>query len=703
MSESTRAIITGKLKLTREQENRLLQCAINRRQTCLTEMGWISSITAPSRSSQPYDGWLDIRHIAWSSYGNDFSYRQNTAKFGALFRLFNSSVNVPKRAVRMFKARAADAILNTDPWIGMKAEGEEDEDPAVKFAARFLTRKFSDNGVKDALREATEQAAVSGESVVKICRKRPKSGPSHGRIWIAGGGQAMDAVSGASAQVPESEVTDTSGGRVTEHDTWEPDADIPGVERLKRDPQTKKPQDAHLSDAAVPLHQKHSFGELDVTVIPYQDFICSPNAASLQDADYREHSLQWEEGLLRSFIAGYPTNPDADEWLRFVHQGDTKNKVESQRPKVSNGRWWNEDPGGIIPKGLYGESWMRFDLNDDGEHIIEVCLLWDVKNEFPIGYDYAEEVSGIPDELPFKVIRIIPEKNRWYGVGFYELLSNEHEFIDRQWNRIDSRSSTSGVFKWHVEDSIVEVERNIPLEFNSPRVYTIRKDVESPDKALGFTELPKMDDNIWQMLTQCTQNAQTMSGTMQPSDSANSDLNQSNTLGEQELLNQEADVINGDIIQDLLSGITEVIRRGAWVVFKNFDIEFARLLMGAERADQLEAYLAPHMNDLLYTLKPTLTKQQNKQQMASIQQALTILVGDGVPWTALVAQNPAQAKILQPLYERSLAIHDIENPSKLLVISPAPMPQPGTMPQSPDATAQPFNQPPPALPAPAPL
>jgi hypothetical protein len=47
----------------------------------------------------------------------------------------------------------------------------------------------------------------------------------------------------------------------------------------------------------------------------------------------------------------------------------------------------------------------------------------------------------------------------------------------------------------------------------------------------------------------------------------------------------------------------------------------------------------PNVNELLYHLKPTLTKQLNRQMMQSIQQSLGLLVGE-ISWRELRIGDP---------------------------------------------------------------
>lgn len=688
-AESPVSPYRGKLRLTRSQEQRLMTEFQDRHKAALDAMGFVIEAQ--------YDGWLGIRKEAWSSYYNDFTYRQNTARYAALFRLWNSSVNIPKRAARLFKAKAADAIFGIEPFVGLEPEGDEDVDPAVPLAQRFFNRKLNDADAKDCFRQAIEQACVSGEAVIKIARKPSKVGPSRGRVWMTGGGQAIDEQTGQMVNVPETSIQDTTGKPVTEHDAWEADAMLVGVERLQRDPEVKKPHDARLSEYLIPLDQTPGWGDLDLGVIPYQDFVISPNQESVEKADYCAHVMQWEEGDARAFLTGSHLTPEAQQWLDGVHRATNKTRVESRQPNESTGekKWTGDIPVGM-PKLSVAESWGRFDLNDDGKTIIEVCLLWDVNAQFPIGYDYRDEATSLQNERPFKVVRIIKAKDRWHGIGFYELLSNEHSFIDRQWNRIDARSGTSGTFKWHKKGAIIEVERGIPLELNSPRVYTIDSSVEDPRMAFGFVEMPKMDENIWNMLNQAIQNAQAMSGTMMPSDSANSDLNQSDTLGEQELLNQESDVMNGDIMQDLTKGLTETLRAALYVVFKNIRPEDANMLLSAERAKQLLDWITANVPKLQYHLKLTLKKARNRQQMQANEQALVMLVGE-VPYFQIARTDPEVAERVKPLIEGVLASNEIPGVDKIMKPLPIPLPNP-TDPNAPASAGQP---PPTALPPPA--
>lgn len=676
----TKVIIKGKLKLNVEQENRLMLHLQTRRKEVRDEMGYVDIGV--------YSGWLQKRRDAWAEYENDFLHRE-TGRYGDLYRLYNSSVNVPKRAIRMFKATACDNLLNTDPFIGMQPEGPEDQSDTIDDVERVFSRKLSQNKVREALQEAVEQAAVSGESVMKVTRKLGKQGKARGRVWLTGGIE-VDSPPDIGI-LPEQPIQDEDGFPITEFDEWEPDpTKIDGPKRLKRAPEIFLPTDARLSEDVRPLARRQLPGELDVSVIAYQDFIISPNAASIKEADYVEHTLEWEEHQVRAYVAGRKLDEQQRVWLQSLHERDKASKKESNAQDENRGENPAQRTGGL-PKVIIAESWLRFDLNDDGEHVIEICVFWDVDQVFPIAYDYMEEATTLDDERPFTCIRVIKSKNRWHGMGFYELLSNEHDFIDRQWNRIDYRSGTGGGVRWMREGAIMELEMGIPFDITEPRVWTIAQDIEDPNSAAGQWEFQEMDQNIWQMLIQCMQQAQAMTGTVSPADRETSQANADPTATEITALQAESELMSGDATQALIEGITDTLRGSAHIVFNLLTIEDARLMIGEERAAKLMDWLASNKSKLMYHIKLLMTKMRTKQTIESNKAALSMVVGE-VTWMELAMSNPEAAKLVKPLFVSIITALDVPDAESILVIPPPAIPVEGTIIPNEPSTQQPQLQ-----------
>ncbi|MEI6870888.1 MAG: hypothetical protein WCL08_01265, partial [Verrucomicrobiota bacterium] len=618
MSDTTkpRVLMQGKLKLTRELEDRLMQHIMERRNGILDEMGWVAKGQYKSGS------FLGKRDQYQREYANDFLHRQMHKGYGRLYQYFNTSMNVPKRAIRVYKARAAENLVDTEPFTGFMPEGEEDEGDSIKAAERYFHRKLKESEARHSFREGIEQCGIAGEAVIKIIKRPdPVNTQKEERIWMSQG----------------QPLRDTRNRWVSESDDWEEDPTALQGQRLKRDPLVTKPEDAVLSEEVVNVTQAVKKTQLDMQALSSFDFLCSPTAADIHTTDFIAHDFDFYLDQLLVQTADLKLNPEAKQWIENLKMSDDgRAKSNSGQPRENQGEVERKRDA---PTMLHlEESYLRFDAADSGISV-ELYVLWDVDGQYPIYYDFLTEVSPT-EKRPFEVMRIIKVKDRWSGIGFYELLSNEHPFIDRQLNRIDARESSSGRMTWMREGAIQEVQRGIAFEVPSLRVWTIDKSVEKVSEAFGFVALPAMDENIFKLLQIAMQAAQLMTGTMTPGDAEASNLDATKTATGINALSAESELMSGDTTQDLMRGIEASLRQAVIVIFHNYDEQEGNLLLGAETGELLKKWLADNKpENLLYHVRLLMTKSRSKTQMASNQQAINVIVGQ-VPWVQLVQMNP---------------------------------------------------------------
>lgn len=671
MSNRPKVLMQTGLKLSGEREEAMMDWLKKQRERIRKQMGW----DVDNKPSE--DTWVEKRSMAWAEYENDFTHRRNAKRYGPLYRHFNSSVNVPKRAIRVFKAQACEDLLNSDPFCGFLPEGEEDEDPAIKLADRYHNRKLKDSQMQEALRLGVEKCAVGGEGIMKITLKADPNDEAEEdeeqQIWVDAEGNPLK---------------DVRGQWVYQTEEWEPDSVELGLEQLKRDPSVKKGEGFALSEEKFPVQKSSTRKLLDTTGLSYQDFWCDLTEEDIHKADVIGHDFDMSVDELWEYVEGAKLTPEVKQWLEDLKNRSGESVSAGGQPVERRGE--QERGGDASPKLHLSETWYRFDCHDRGKSD-ELCCLWETASGRPIYYEYTRKASPT-GKRPFEVIRIIPIHGRWYGMGFYELLSNEHNFIDRQWNRIDARNSASGRFTWARRGAIVEVDMGIPFELNSPRVWTIHESVDDPRKAFGYVELPKMDEGIWQMLMQALQQAQLMSGTMLPGDAAASNLNSSETLGEQQMLAAESKLLSNDVTQDLKGGILCVLKQAVIATFRNYDDEEANLLLGADNGQKLTTWAEQHKpQHLLYSLRLLMTKAKNQLKAQKVDdnvKAVELVVGAGVPWRQLVMEDPAAAERYKPLYLAVLDGFDIPNADKVLEVPPPQLlPQPALSNGQP-ATAQ---------------
>jgi hypothetical protein len=382
---------------------------------------------------------------------------------------------------------------------------------------------------------------------------------------------------------------------------------------------------------------------------------------------------------LWEFTDGVPLTEEAQFWLEGLKRAAEGNAESGEgQPIESRG----ERERGIDAPGQIGfcEQWMRFDALDRGR-ADEICVLWDVKNEYPVYYDFMENVSQ-SGRRPYEVLRICPVRGRWYGVGFYELLSDLHPFIDRQINRIDARNGTGGRLTYMKKGTFVEERLGIPISLNSNRIYTVEEGVQGriDGERFGHVAIPQMDDHIWQLLNNAKQTAQLMMGTLASGDADNSHLPSNRTATGQKILQNESELMSSDIKHDMVRGTINSLRQAMQVVFHELDEEEANLILGDGNGTKLKQWLDENkIENLLNHVRLLLTKTRSKEQL----DANTQLIGILERWMQLVT-NPmtaAFAEAWKPVYKAMIQSLDFANADQLLIMpgqaQPMMLPAPG--------------------------
>lgn len=641
-SSSPRVVLQGSLKLSRPLEDRLMKHLEDRHKQINVARGF----NGTARDS--WEGWLGKRRLFERMYQNDFDWRKTMS---ALHKEFNTSENVPKRGIRIFAARARELLLDADPFTGIIAEGDDEKaSEEVKLAEQYFHRKLRDCEARYHYRDIVEPCGVFGEVVMKHI-KEPSVNRDAGKpqsVWLSGGAPLRD----------------SRGQWVFEHDEWEDDpaALEPDSKQLKRDPAVKRPADAVLSETKLPYKETVRRTNLSIKNVGYEDFGCDPTARDIHTADTIFQEFDMSLDSLWDYTNGVQLRAEAAEWLQMVETGATGNAESAGAQPQRDER----ERGADAPKQLrFAETWHRFDVHDR-KRAEEICVLWDVNRKFPIYYDYLQEVSQ-SGRRPYEVARILPVRDRWYGMGFYELLSDLHPFIDRQINRIDARNGSGGRLTYMKKGTFIEERLGIPISLNSPRIYTLEETVSGKieGERFGHVAVPQMDEKIWLLLNNAKQTAQLMMGTLMSGDADNSHAPSNKTATGQTILQNESELMSSDITQDMIRGLVKSLEQALLVVFHEFDAAEANLILGEGKGDKLKKWLESNrIEDLLLHLRLLLTKTRSKAQFEANKQAMEI----AEKWLSLIT-NPMLApytESLRPGYKAMIKSLDFSNADAFL-------------------------------------
>jgi hypothetical protein len=601
-AEPTRVIVKSDMRLDLARETHLCNRVLERFELARKEMGW----RGPKSG---YCGLLGKWKRYTDEYLNDFSAR---ALEDELFETVNSSDNVPQRAIRAFKARANEKLLSTEPWCSVGQQRRGKEDPRIKLVDEYFEELLEEAEVRRTLHRAIEGAGVRGVQILKIAQRLDQVYARKDVQIVMMGGQPM---------------LDSAGRPVTAEDKWEDDPETPGQSRLQRDPRIKHPLDTppEISEDKhnLPTEQPTRKG-LSVANKPWQDFFCSPTARSIHEADcFDVYDLDVDDLLSRMYSSGGQLSDEAEQWLEKVRREDGMAKSDSGLPNEDRGEI--EEAKDARPKIQVAECWLKIDADGDNR-AEEMHFVMDITNQQPIFYTYMQEASPT-GRRPYVELPMIPVEGRWHGMGYYELLKNQHSFIDRQRNRIDARSGITGHILLQRAGAIRDTKWGVPLGFNNRNFYTVEDSVELKE-AIGAFSLPPVSEECRQLMTDDRQIAQMISGNLSPRDEDFSDSPGAETLGALELMAKESEILNDDALQGLITGIREALDQAAQVTLTpdNFDLAKCRDVLDETDAQQVESWvMEDQARNLSRRIKLLLTKSRSLEQLQSNKQAVDIL------------------------------------------------------------------------------
>src|SRR5687768_6477154 len=81
----------GGLMLDGTKEAHMMQMVEDLHCHARKAMGW--------ENNKAFNSFLAIRKQAWAEFENDFEHRRNDSRYSALYREFNTTLNIPKRAI----------------------------------------------------------------------------------------------------------------------------------------------------------------------------------------------------------------------------------------------------------------------------------------------------------------------------------------------------------------------------------------------------------------------------------------------------------------------------------------------------------------------------------------------------------------------------------------------------------------------------
>ncbi|MBE2180065.1 MAG: hypothetical protein IAE97_06300 [Chthoniobacterales bacterium] len=685
-----RVPFASSLRLTREQEDDLLEWAKTRLEELEDELGRTENGDANGPSAANSSGerkFLEKRKLYEMAYHNRMEWRP--AVLGGIFKDTNLTVPIVRRVVRQMIARANNYFFGTDPWLSAYPVGKSDK-PLADKVDRYTRHKLDEAKTKEAEQLAVELAFVRGECVVKTAYKKKEQiykkdtkvliNPATGQPILDANG---DFIEDTDLFIPETEmqIDQGTGTVAVDPQTGEP-AGIPtGQMVLKRDGQTPLPENPVFARQLITRRLTQYEGPESASVY-YRDFLCPLSAASVQDADCIAHLYDMPVGTLADMYRrrGVFTRPGegadieatrkAIELLRRLstESGEAKAAKDQGREELGESNTAAERKTQSTAE--IAELWLRRDVDDDGIEE-EIMLIVDRKNNAPIFYDYTANIT-FNGERPFDVVRPAVIDGRWHGMGCFEMFESSQEIIDlliNRWNHSQSRAGRVDFWKPH---NTVEGELNKSLPLNWGGTFTPKGDKKAEDclevvylRDIKFEALQGMFEFFLQMVMN-------ESGVQHANDANMVGLDSAKLATGIRNIEKSGQEMFALYLSHLEPGLTSIARRAMGFLFQHFNQAEVFTFFEGDVSHIIE--IRPEdVQDLQLDISLLLTRYRGEQVLASSGQAANLVV------QFYTYQFHVQERVA-PMYRDMLKVLGVPNADEIIV--PINVPQlPGQVPE----------------------
>jgi hypothetical protein len=448
------------LRLTEEQEDKLVKYVTER----------VEQLRESNRER------VEADKISWKTYHND---RDDRVSYDNIFGHSNLSVPLTALVVDHFMARAEDEITGTSPYFKFEAQGAQDAEMAEAFDKYFNWKIEDEANTRERLEESYLHIFIQRALILKSTYKEDVSTwYDHERSAlfnmetqefeeIPGQGPIIE---GEAEFIPElNPMTGESELRLADDPTIQM---IPGVHEFQPLPE------------GVPTQMVRYKGPRS-EVIDSDRFMCPSNAESVDEADFLvelyDKDLRWAQEMFLE-----------REWLTFGDFYNQINKDANPRSPIEKNEESSENldfDSDINPSIQIMECWIKRDVLGTGEPQ-EFCVFMDPETEKPIYYEYVAKLT--PDnKVPYSVVSIGRERNKWCGPSLPERIRIFQEYIDKQFNAQSYRNELAanpiiGVNPQAVEDEPEDVE------IHAGKIFEL-KDQYGIEDFLQFSAIPNVD------------------------------------------------------------------------------------------------------------------------------------------------------------------------------------------------------------------
>jgi len=418
---------------------------------------------------------IESDRISWKTYNN---YRDDRISHDTIFDKSNLSVPLTSLVVDHFMARAEDEITGTSPYFKFDAQGAGDEEMSEAYDKYFNWKLETRAETRERLEEAYLHIFIQRAVVLKAVYEEDIS------TWYDRERNAL-----YNAELQQFEELPGKGPILEGDSEFVPEPNMLTGEtelRLAEDPSFKLEPGVHEFmpfPEGVPTQQVRYKGPRS-EVVDSDRFLCPSNAESIEKADIvaelYDKDLNWVKDMFLE-----------REWVSYADYFNKVKKDANPRSDIDKNEGAedltfdsNENP--VVP---IVECWVKRDVLGTGDPQ-EFCVFYDSETKQILYYEYVAKLT--PDNrLPYNVVSIGKERNRWCGKSLPERISIFQEYVDRQFNAQSYRNELAANPIIGVNPNAVEDEPE-DVELHAGKIFEL-KDQYSIDDFLNFAAIPNVD------------------------------------------------------------------------------------------------------------------------------------------------------------------------------------------------------------------
>lgn len=634
--DQPRVMIGSALKLTREQEDRLIEWAEDRNKTLEGELGredlfdvnWYAA--DPGKAAKSAQSFMGRRVIYEMTFANQVEWRESI--LGGIFEESNHTVPISRRIVQQQVSRAIKYFVGTEPFMAATPIGETDRAKADKIN-RYANFKLRKAKLKKAIERAIYGAFIRGETIVKTTHL-DKSVTYETEAVVLIGEDGMPIVAADGDYIYQDDDILMVAPPVPE---GENPMDFVPMSILGRDQVTPVPSaENRIFEARRVERTVTHYRGPESKPVYFRDFLCPLTAESIQDADQICHLYDMPiMSLVDMIIQNATLLGSSDSYVRGINlirevaseSGQPSTASMKPRPELNelgNDMSMQGQPDATTsePSVEIAETYLRFDVDGDGRYE-DVLLVYDRRNKIPLFYDHVANVT--PDaKRPFRCVRINPVEGRWHGIGSMEIYEPIQKIIDLSFNRWNFSQSSSGRIDLFRPYNTIEGDSNPNMEMNWGGTYTPLPDKTAAD-VIESVYLNDIKSNELQNLIEFNiQMAMNMSGVASANDSEMAGLDSTKLATGIRNIDLSGHELFGVYVSDLEDGIEELVHQCVLVTMANLDEdEVFEFFEGS--APEMAVMSPAEINNLDLNIRLEMTRYHAEQQLQQNLQAATIV------------------------------------------------------------------------------